>query len=501
MPTDPNEPREGQISTDPDTVRNWAETADAVPVESQSGEVEVLPEERVEETHERIDWERLMTEIDDRDEVLVYYGEEQTTPFEILNREAAVDQTDLTREEIEERLLAGETVTSTVRETTVVESVVVEEATVESELVDSEVVEQNMLDADLIRRDCTSCEVDIAQETGEEWFDAGRYFHSLDWTTPGGEGTVAETGTDEETLGGTENQRAPMAGDSRTGAEEREMTVEEEFPYHAVLELEEAWTVTWQLSERFTVESRIAHTDVSGSDTVETQDIDVEGLQRAIAEEGLLDIDLSPDEVLTQCDIKTEFTEGDRAQTYFTRRQVFEDEVVDRKRLEAEVTGGELLEMEKTSERMIGAEFTDDEDLEPTATAGQDPTEATDEQRQAATADEETGQAGEETLGPAGEADEQQPSAASEGAAVELSSDDLGSTVVDAEGEEIGTVEEIDETGDVLFVDPHQSLTERIKSTLDWGDADDESYSLHSNQIASTTEDEVRLKHEEDLNP
>lgn len=504
MSTDPDEPRDGQISADPETVRQWAAESNAVPVESPTGKIQILTEESVDESDERVDWDRLLAEIEEDDRVLVYYGEEDPEPFKILDRETAVEHTELTREEIEKQLLSGETVTSEVTETTVVESVVTEEATVESELVDSEVVDQSLLDVDLIQRECTSCEISPDQETGE--FDVERYFDSLDRTTRTGSTAEHESVTDDDPI---------------EAGEQDEIAVED--TYHATLELEETWAVTWQLAERFTVESRITDTEVSGSDTVESQEIDVDGLQRAIAEEDLLDLNMAAEDVLAQCDVQTEFREGDRAHTYFTRQQVFEDEVVDRKRLDAEATGGQLLGMKKTSQQTVGTEFTDDEDMEPTATADQDvesaatthqdveSTATADRDAESAAAGDEEGvptagigerpeQTAEESYNPPEGPGKQQPSVEGEQAAVDLSRDDLDSTVIDAEGDAVGTVTEIDASGDVLFVEPEQSLTEQIKAALDWGEAGEEDYSLHVEQIESTTDDEVHLKPREKLN-
>ena len=44
--------------------------------------------------------------------------------------------------------------------------------------------------------------------------------------------------------------------------------------------------------------------------------------------------------------------------------------------------------------------------------------------------------------------------------------DDAGKVVVDSRGEEIGRVTTVE--GDTMFVDPEQSITERISSALDW---------------------------------
>jgi hypothetical protein len=74
---------------------------------------------------------------------------------------------------------------------------------------------------------------------------------------------------------------------------------------------------------------------------------------------------------------------------------------------------------------------------------------------------------------------------------------DEGKMVVDATGEEVGMVTDV--KGGTMYVDAHPSITDRIKSVLDWGGHDDDAYPLEAENIASITDDEVQLAGEEDL--
>ncbi|WP_218836316.1 hypothetical protein [Halorarum salinum] len=436
------------MSTDRETIRGWAEKHGAVPVrhEEGAGEYRFVGETETGETHERVDWNEFFSELDEGDYVVIHHGEGADETFEVAGRREALTRMDLEREEVEDRLLAGETVRSEITETTVVERVIVEHATVESELVDTEIVDQNVVDVDLLRRECTDCE--LVEDRGveaDELFDTNRYF---------------------ESVGATE-----YAAGEPMGA----LGPEDELPYHVELGVEEAWAVTREIGERLTVESRVVEEDVTETDTIEDRDIDVEGLHRTIVESDVLDVDMSAEEVMTEYDVETEMDEGETILTYFDRQRVVEDEVVDRRRLRADVVEGELLGMEtvhsedvaETMPREEGA-ATGATEAEPTAT-GTDGTDTT------ATTDAEV------------EADVAEPGA------VMLTDDEIGKSVVDSTGEEVGMITDVDDGGGMMYVNPEPGIAERIKAALDWGSSD-EDYPVDAQQVARITDDAVELK-------
>jgi sporulation protein YlmC with PRC-barrel domain len=82
-----------------------------------------------------------------------------------------------------------------------------------------------------------------------------------------------------------------------------------------------------------------------------------------------------------------------------------------------------------------------------------------------------------------------------QGAYFTIDEKDQGKTVVDHHGEEVGIVSDV-EAG-TMYVDPHPSLTDKIRAKLDWGDADEDSYPLAPDQIEEITRDRVRI-HEQD---
>ena len=442
MSYDDTEPRERQISRDEETIRQWADEHDAGPVRESGtgGDTEsyrLVPEAHVQEGHERVEWDTFFDDVETSDRIVLYHGQDARDPFEVSRHSEVVSD-----EEIENRLLEGETVTTEVTETRVVESVVVEEVTVDSELVDSEIVDYDVVDVELLGRDVTNVDV-VDDETTDsrEWFDAERYTAML---------------------------RDRMVDRERTESAQLDRDV----PYHVEFDVEEHWAVTMDLVERFDVESHVSDTDVTEADTIEDHDVDVEGLHRSIIESGVIqtgDRDRTTEEAVTHYDIESELAETDRITTSFTRERRIEDEVLDRKHMTAEVASAELVDMETVSTREV-----------------ESATEGTATETAAATG-------GPETM----EADE---TGAGGGASpTTLDDDALGKTVVDASGTEVGMVSDVHDDGTTVAVDTHPSITDRIRTTLGWGETGEDDYPLSVDQVEEVTSDEIRLKSEEHL--
>ena len=466
--------RQHRLSRDRETIRQWADEREAVPARRTEGDQEewlLVRETDMDDTHERAEWDEFFATLEDRDHVVVHRETEARDAFDVLAREEAMTASDVEREEIERALTEGETVTSEVTETTVVESVIVEEATIESELVDTDLVEERVVDAELLERECTGCEfVADGTEADAALLDEERYFDAL------------------ETGGRSDLEGAGVFGPAG----------ETDVPYHAELDVRETWAVTREQLERLTVESTIVDTDVEEADTVEDHDIELEGVQRDILESGLFEGDQSAEEIMAQCDIQSEFGEGDTIHTYFNRRRTFEDEVVDEKRLRADVTGGEILGMEGVDSTEVRTEFTDDEGLAPleSGTTGESAAEPALEDEPAG-AEGETGATG-GSAGAEGETGATGGSAGATAGAVTLTEDDVGKDVIDDKGDTIGMVADVDETENTLYIDAEPSITERIKAALDWGGGE-EDYPIRADQVQEVDDDQVRLKEREEL--
>jgi len=483
VPPDSDRTGERHVSSDRDTIRSWADEHGAVPVrEGATGggdRVRIVPEANVAEDHERVEWEAFFTELESGEQVVVYHAETTDEPLQVTGRDEVIAEVD--EEDAEERLLQGETVTSEITETSVVESVVVEEYTVESELVDSDVLDQRSVDVEFLGREATVC--DLVETEGvdvREQFDAEGYLAQLDAAgtagdvTAGGRTADDRNADDSTAAGRTADDRTmddrtmdDRTMDDRTMDDRAETTrfeADESFPYHVEADVEETWSVVRELVEEFTIESRIRDAEVTEADSLEDHDVDVDGLHRSIVEEELVQTESTPEEALTQYDMESELAESDRVRTTLTRERTVEDEVLDRKRVEATVTGGEIQEVRRLDTTPLAGGFE-----EETATT------------------------------PAAEATEGGATTDAAAAGVDLTDDVQGKTVVNAAGEEIGLVSDVEPDRGRLYVDVEPGITERIMSALGWGDADEDDSPLPASAIDRVADDEVVLKRSEHL--
>lgn len=73
----------------------------------------------------------------------------------------------------------------------------------------------------------------------------------------------------------------------------------------------------------------------------------------------------------------------------------------------------------------------------------------------------------------------------------QFTNDDIGKTVVDQHGTEIGLVSGV--RHGTAYVDPEPNLTTKLKTKLGWEDVEDEEYPLQDVAVESVTDDTVRL--------
>ncbi len=69
--------------------------------------------------------------------------------------------------------------------------------------------------------------------------------------------------------------------------------------------------------------------------------------------------------------------------------------------------------------------------------------------------------------------------------------DEEGKHVVTSDGDRIGMVKEV-RNGE-LHVEPDPGMTDSIKASLGWGDADEDTYQLDESRVESVTDDEIHL--------
>lgn len=424
-----------RIAADRETIREWAEEHDAVPVryagaEGEAGRPRLVPADRVGRGHEEVSWEAFFDELEQNDRVVVYHGAGRDEAFEVVARDEATTRAAVESEAVEEALLEGETVTTEVTETVVVERTIVEEATIESEVVGREVVDEELVDAELLAREVADCEVTEVRGEEAEATDAGHL--EMDRFQVG--------------------YRSP-------GRLDVEVTVDE------------GWSLTREVLERVTVESRVVATDATETDTLETDTlegtVDVAGVQETILESDLLGPGTVSERVVESGAIESEFREGGVVESRLMERRTVEEEVSLRKRYAGEIADGETVAAETVHSEVVGSEIVEDERL------------------RVAGATESAGEMGE--VAGTGETGE-----VAETGRVVPTADDEGKTVVDATGDELGIVAEVE--GGTLYVDPHPSITDRIKAALDWGDVDeDDAYPIPADHVVRITGNRVEL--------
>ncbi|WP_436930869.1 hypothetical protein [Halosimplex halobium] len=438
--------RGSQITTDSNRIREWGDAHDRVPVRyEEDGETRLglYRESDVADRHSRLDWDEFETELRDREMVVVRHDEE-TGDMDVVERTEAVGTAALSSEEVEEQLIEGETIESEFTERAVVEHTVVEEVTVESEVVDRELVESDTVDAELVSREVEDCEVTSVDTT-----DAG--IEAIDTF---GSGTRSEVACD------------------------------------VAVTLDEGWTVTKENVERITIESRVVQADVEETETVESdavrETVDIEGVERTVLEGELVDSPETAQVAVEEGNVESRFREDDAIETHLFRSQVVEEDVSVRREVTGEITDAETLSSETISHAAVESEIVDAEEYDA---------ELVVEDREAATG----AAAGVEDTGTL-EADEpatEEPAAAERSGAaddparIEPTEDDVGKTVVNASGDEVGMVAAVE--NDRMYVDPHPSITDRIRTALGWGNDDDDTYPVDEDHVARIEDDEVVL--------
>ena len=432
---------ESQVTTDRDRIERWAREHDATPVRRERGGervIELVSESDRRTSHEEMTWDEFHDQIE-RDDMVVAYREDQGS-FDVLGRDEMVSKHKVDADDVETALLEGETVTATITETTVIEETIVEEATLESKIVDRATVEETFVDAELITREVDHCTV----------------------TDLGGPDTI----TDEMML--------------ETGFESDDRVMVE-------VEVDEGWTVTKERLDQLTVETRIVDTEATETETVESntfeETIDIEGVQETILEGDLLDSSARTSNVIQSGSIESEFREGDVIETTLLERSTVEEEVSLRKEFSGEIGNGRTIAADTISRQTIESEIAEDEDLD--AIVIEEEEETLVDEDETAVVEDESLTDDDTAVAEADVDDHPMPTQADE-----------GKTVVDANGDEVGMVVEVET--DTIYVDPHPSLTDRIKTVLDWGGHDDDAYPLQADHIARITDDEVQLTVDEE---
>jgi len=73
-----------------------------------------------------------------------------------------------------------------------------------------------------------------------------------------------------------------------------------------------------------------------------------------------------------------------------------------------------------------------------------------------------------------------------------ISDDEVGKEVVDAQGEQVGIVSAV--RHGTAYIDPEPGITDKIRTKLGWEDTDEADYPLQEEAIDTITDDEIRLQ-------
>jgi len=432
MSEDRDPSRQSQITTDTETIRGWGDTHELIPVRYEhEGETRLalVPESEATDHHSRLDWEEFEGELRDRELVVVRH-DETAGDVDVVERAAAVGTVALTAEEAQERSSEGETIESEFTDRAVVEHTVVEAVTLESEVTDRELIASDTVDAELRTRDVEGCEV-TSVDTTDEGIEA---IDAVD---------TFERGT-----------RSAVACD-------------------VAVTLDESWTVAKENVERITVESRIVQADAGEAGTVESdtvrETVDIEGVERTVLEGELVDSPATAQVAVEEGTVESRFREDDAIETHLLRTQVVEEEVSVRREVTGEVADAETLASTTLSYVAVESEIVDADDYDGVFLAG----------GRAAAADRDAS------------IEDEEPLEADESVRVEPTEDDVGKAVVNAGGDEVGMVSAVED--DRLYVDPHPSITDRIRTALGWGSDEDDTYPVDEDHVARIEDDGVVL--------
>lgn len=424
-----NSNRERNVTTDRDTIENWADERDAVPAHNPDGEgrqYDLFVHDGVPQGYEERTWDDFFDKFESEDRAFVYRGEsagEGLGEYEIADRNEAVARATVDDEEIDERLLEGETVTTEVTETTVVEREIEETETIETEAVETDVVGGRITEAELV--DWKVVDTDVTVDLRDD----GNVERAYDATDEG-------------------------AVDSGVLDLELDATVDGT----VTAEIEETWRIRREEDERVVVESRLEDVDVEERDEVAAGEgetsVNVEGVQRSIVESDALHADLNEEQVVGGNVMETTQTETDVLESQLIQRRTYEDTLRRRRRLHFDVTDDELLDTELVDTEAHDADVVEVEYDDETETVVTKDGSVEAAETEGATMDADI-------------ADEM------------LTEDDVDKPVANEDGDRIGTVAALE--GDGMIVKPEAGSMERLGSEA--AKERDEDYHVGSEQI------------------
>lgn len=457
-----------KTTTDHDTIRNWVEergsTAAQMTGSSSDGpeSLAITPRDAEKNSVEEISWDEFFEIFEEGNLAFVYQTDrddpseqwfckfvdrEQELPEDVFDAERSGVTWDSDGQQSES--LTGETAGEVSEGEIVGESTLEEGEIAETEVTTSEVVKKEIIKTDRIQSRVVASEI-IEENT----INSSVIDRQLDQCEIVNNDTV-------------ENEVI----------ETRRVT-KEVFEIHTV----ESKVVDSKTVERDLSEGE-AETVVADEPMVEDATVDLE-------DSGLTHRTIAASEIVKNDIERGDLVEGDVLETKVVERRVLENEIEERIRLRMEITTGESID-----DRIVESEMIESEIVERDMTDRSSGTSTGNKEfeSEAGAGDRDSG-IGAAEMGADTETDrESTSSAGSAGAAVNVTDDEEGKSVVDTYDEQIGIVAEVREG--TLYVDPDPGLTEKITSSLGWGDTDDDTYPVEADEIEKIDDDEVTISH------
>lgn len=448
-----------ETTTDHETIRRWIEErgSTAARVTESAGDdpgsLAVVPEDTDDDSIEKIAWEEFF-EIFEEEDLAFVYQTERDNPNErwfcrFVDREREVSEDAFETERPGSTWIAGERYTEQRIEEaneTITDVDEIEDRTGGSTIEEGEVAETEVTRTEIVEKEIVVTDRIRSRVVGSE---------------------IVERNTVDDSVIDREIDRCEIV-------EERAIETE----------VIETRRVTEEVFEVYTVES-----EVIGSETVERERTEgdsgvdtvgepmTEGPAIDLVEDGLERGTIVENEVVRRDLEKATLAEGDVIETEVVERRVIEREIADRILVRSEIEDTERIDSRIVESEVLESEIVERDSGERAASGGEgfEPRIEGVREAEAETAELETGMV---------EGGPVEPT-------VEVTEDEVGKTVINTYGEEIGVVSEV--RGGTLYVDPDAGLTEKVAARFGWGGGNEESYPVEARRIESITADEVEI--------
>ncbi|WP_336365439.1 hypothetical protein [Halalkalicoccus salilacus] len=248
-------------------------------------------------------------------------------------------------------------------------------------------------------------------------------------------------------------------------------------------DIEEEKRVRMAVYERDVIATQVVDTDVEETSTVTSDTVETETEEETIehdeesdlVDEETVEREVEETDVVEREEVEADVVDADVEEDVQMERKLIEATIREHYRVRADVFERELLDSETLDQEVVESELVEEADVEYDET------------------DIETG-VDEQVVGDEVVAADVGAERSTDAETGPVSIDDIdeGQTVYDARDEKIGPVTDVED--DLIHVDPHAGLGDRIKASLGWGDQDGDDYTIRVDQIETVDRDGVHLR-------